>query len=65
MAGVSLPGEDLDPQPPRHYEGAIMSARSSSPVLVTVLDTPAGPVSLLACGTGHVAQKLGEKGSIA
>ena len=26
-----------------------MSARSSSPVLVTVLDTPAGPLSLLAC----------------
>ena len=26
-----------------------MSARSASPVLVTVLDTPAGPLSLLAC----------------
>ena len=26
-----------------------MSARSSGPVLVTVLDTPAGPLSLLAC----------------
>src|SRR5262249_56550809 len=29
-------------------EGATMSARSSGPVLATVLDTPAGPLSLLA-----------------
>ena len=43
-----------------------MSARSSSPVLVTVLDTPAGPLSLLACddtlvGAGFTVDELADE----
>ena len=65
MTVVSLPNEELSPKPPRHYEGAIMSARSSSPVLVTVLDTPAGPLSLLACDDTLVgAGFTGDPGSL-
>ena len=42
-----------------------MSARSSSPVLVTVLDTPVGPLSLLACDDTLVgAGFTGDPGSL-